>query len=353
MPRSGVTIGVDLGGTKLLAAVVGAGGRVSSLRRWPGRVSGYHQALDTIAELVGRLRREVEGRGGGVTAVGVAIAAFLTADRDGVRDATNLMGWRDRPVRADLHERLGLPVVIENDADAAVWGEYVHGAGRGERCVVMATVGTGIGGGIVVGGELVRGGFGLAGEFGHLVIVPDGRLCGCGSRGCLEAYASGTALTDSVRAAAAAEPEGGRRLLDRAGGDPDRIDGPMITALALDGDPMALRGLDALGGWLGRGLAQVATVLDPSLVLIGGGLAEAAGELIVGPARTAYGASLSIRDSRPVAPMRLARLGNTAGLVGAGALASAMTEPSERAAGGVHESVRQLEPCARCQNWGR
>ena len=286
MPRRGVTIGIDLGGTKLLAAVVDADGHVSSVRRWPGRVAGYDQALDAIGRLVGRLRAEVEDASDTVTAVGVAIAAFLSAERDRVRDATNLAGWRDRPVRADLQERLRLPVVIENDADAAVWGEYVHGAGIGERCVVMATVGTGLGGGIVVGGALVRGGFGLAGEFGHLVVVPDGRRCGCGTRGCLESYASGTALTGSVRAAAVADPEGGRRLLDRAGGDPDRIDGPLITALALDGDRMALQGLAALGEWLGRGLAQVATVLDPSLVLIGGGLAEAAAELIVNPART-------------------------------------------------------------------
>jgi glucokinase len=327
-----VTIGIDLGGTKLVAALVDADGRVSSLRRWPGRVSAYDEALDAIAELAGQLQSEAEHRGEEVVAAGVAIAAFLTADRARVRDATNLVGWRDRPFRDDLRERLRLPVVIENDADAAVWGECVHGAGRGQRCVVMATVGTGIGGGIVVEGALVRGGFGLAGEFGHLVVVPDGRLCGCGSRGCLEAYASGTALTRSVRAAAAAEPDGARRLLDRAGGDLERIDGPTITALALEGDPMAVRHLAALGEWLGRGLAQVAAVLDPNVLVIGGGLAEAAGELIAGPARREYAAGVSIRDTRPVGALHLARLGNTAGIVGAGALANAVVER-------LHESV--------------
>jgi glucokinase len=338
MLRRQVTIGVDLGGTKLLAAVVDADGRALSPRRWRGRVSSYQEALDAIAELVGDLRREAEDRGDSVIAVGVAIAAFLTAERDRVRAATNLPGFSDRPFRADLRERLRLPVIIENDADAAVWGEYVHGAGAGERCVVMATVGTGIGGGIVVGGELVRGGFGLAGEFGHLLVVPDGRPCGCGMRGCLEAYSSGTALRDSVRAAAAAEPERARRLLQQAGGDPRRIDGPTITALALEGDPMAVRGLAELGEWLGRGLGQVAAVLDPSVIVIGGGLAEAAGELIAGPARGAFATGLSIRHARPVAPMRLARLGNTAGLVGAGALANAAAG-SPRAAGGVPQSV--------------
>jgi glucokinase len=324
MARKQVTIGVDLGGTKLAAAIVDGGGLVSSLQRWPGPVRDYDQALAAIANLVVQLRREAEHRGELVVAVGVAIAAFLTADRDRVRDATNLVGWRDRPFRADLGERVGLPVVVENDGDAAVWGEYMNGAATGERCVAMATVGTGIGGGIVIGGNLISGGFGLAGEFGHLQVVPDGRACGCGARGCLEAYASGTALRRSVRAAAAADPAGARRLLARAAADPDRIDGPAITTLAIEGDPMARRAVGELGEWLGIGLAQVTTVLDPSVIVVGGGLVDAAGDLIVEPARVAYGAALSIRGVRPVAPLRRAGLGNAAGLVGAGALAAAV-----------------------------
>ena len=206
MARTPVTIGVDLGGTKLVAAVVHGGGRVSSLRRWPRRVAGYEEALDAIADQVASLRREAEERGETVVAVGVAIAAFLTARRDRVRGATYLTGWDDRPFPADLRTRVGVPVIMENDADAAAWGEFVLGAGRGEQSVVMTTVGTGIGGGIVVDGHLLRGGFGLAGELGHIVVAPGGRPCGCGSRGCLEAYASGTALTRSVRAAAASDP---------------------------------------------------------------------------------------------------------------------------------------------------
>ena len=272
-------------------------------------------------------------------AVGVAIAAFLTGDRQRVRDATNLVGWADRPFRADLSRRLGLPVIIENDADAAVWGEYVHGHGHGARCVVMATVGTGIGGGIVVGGELVRGGFGLAGEFGHLVVAPGGRRCGCGARGCLEAYASGTALTRSVRAVVEAGSEDARQLFERAGGDLDRIDGPMIITLALEGDPTALRALAELGEWLGRGLAQVAAVLDPDLVLIGGGLAEAAGDLSLGAVRRAYADALSIRATRPVAPLRHAGLGNAAGLVGAATLARAASAPPRSVTADLHHSV--------------
>jgi glucokinase len=322
MVRKNVTIGVDLGGTKLMAGIVDREGHVSSVQRWPGRVRDYEQALTAIADLVTQLRREAEQRGDTVVAVGVAIAAFLTADRDRVRDATNLVGWLDRPLRADLGALVGLPVVVENDADAAVWGEYTHGAATGERCVAMATVGTGIGGGVVIDGNLISGGFGLAGEFGHLQVVPGGRVCGCGARGCLEAYASGTALARSARAAAAADRVDARRLLDLAGGDPDRIDGPAITRLALEGDPLARRLIAELGEWLGTGLAQVTTVLDPSVIVVGGGLVDAAGELIVEPTRAAYASALSIRAVRQVAPLRPAGLGNAAGLVGAGARAA-------------------------------
>ena len=322
MVRKHVTIGVDLGGTKLLAGIVDREGHVSSLQRWPARVSDYDQSLTAIADLVTQLRREIEQRGDTVIAVGVAIAAFLTADRERVRDATNLVGWRDRPFRAELAARLGLPVVIENDGDAAVWGEYTHGAASGERCVAMATVGTGIGGGVVIDGNLISGGSGLAGEIGHLQVVPNGRTCGCGARGCLEAYASGTALAQAARAAAAADPVGARQLLDRAGGDPERIDGPAVTALALEGDPLSRRVIAELGAWLGTGLAQVTAVLDPSVIVLGGGLVDAAGELIVEPARTAYTSALSIRAVRQVAPLRAAELGNAAGLVGAGARAA-------------------------------
>ena len=322
MPGQGVTIGVDLGGTKLVAAVVDGAGRPSPPQRWPARVTHYAEALDAISDLVAGLRRVARGRGEDVVAVGVAAAAFLTADRARVRQATNLAGWRDRPFRADLSERLGLPVVIENDADAAVWGEYTHGAGQEERCLVMATVGTGIGGGIVIGGHLITGGSGLAGEFGHLQVVADGLECGCGARGCLELYASGTALVRFARAAAAEPADDAGPLLARAGGELERIDGPLITALAIDGDPLARRALADLGQWVGRGLAQVATVLDPSMVLIGGGLTDAAGDLVVGPARAEFAACASIRAVRPVPAVRRAALGNAAGLVGAATLAS-------------------------------
>ena len=170
---SDVAIGIDLGGTKLAAGVVDDGGRVSLLERGPVGGRSYDAILDLISDTVTRLGDRAAAHGQDVVAVGVATAAFLDADRDIVRHAPNL-AWRERPFRADLRHRLGLPVIVENDADAAAWGEYAHGAGRGERCLVLATVGTGLGGGIVVSGALFRGGSGLGAEFGHLGIVPGG-----------------------------------------------------------------------------------------------------------------------------------------------------------------------------------
>lgn len=318
-----VTVGVDVGGTKLVASAVDAEGRTLELERWPVPVREYEDVLGAISELVTRIRASVDPCP--VVGVGVAAAAFLDADRGRVRAATYLVDWRDRPFAADLAERLQLPVVVENDADAAAWGEYRYGAGRGARSLVLATVGTGIGGGILVDGRLVTGGFGLGGEIGHLPVVPDGVRCGCGARGCVEQYASGTAIAAAVRAAVRADPATAPRLLARAGGDPARIDGRLITTLAREGDEPALRALDEGGAWLGRALAQVASVIDPSVIVVGGGLAEAAGELLLESVRRSFAAAASLPHVRPLAPITAAALGNAAGMVGAASVAAART----------------------------
>jgi glucokinase len=331
-----VTVGVDVGGTKLVASAVDAEGRAVRLERWPGRVREYEDVLGAIAELVRRIRASLESPSAPgpspsagtptIVGVGVAAAAFLDAERHRVRGATYLVDWRDRPFADDLAERLELPVVVANDADAAAWGEYLHGAGRGARSLVLATVGTGIGGGIVIDGRLVTGGFGLGGEIGHLPVVPDGLRCGCGARGCVEQYASGTAIARAAQAAARAEPAAGARLLARAGGDADRIDGRLVTTLAHEGDALAARALGDGGEWLGRALAQVASIVDPSVVVVGGGLAEAAGELFLEPVRRAVADAASLPRIRPLAPVTAAELGNAAGIVGAASLAVALAD---------------------------
>lgn len=319
-----LTVGVDVGGTKLVASAVDAQGRPLGLERWPEPVRKYEEVLGAINELVGRIRASVGGAH--LAGVGVATAAFFDADRRRVRGSTYLVDWHDRAFAADLARRLELPVVVENDADAAAWGEYLHGAGRGARSLVLATAGTGIGGGIVIDGRLVRGGFGLGGELGHLPVVPDGVRCGCGARGCVEQYASGTAIANAVRSAAVADPAAAALVLARAGADVERIDGRLITTLAREGDELARRALDDAGEWLGRALAQVASIVDPSVVLVGGGLAEAAGDLLLDPVRRSFAAAASIPGVRSPAPIRAAALGNAAGIVGAAALAAARTE---------------------------
>jgi glucokinase len=330
-----LVIGVDLGGTKLAAGLVDRHGHVVARARWPRQVRAYEQALDAIEALAGEMREQAADRGVPVLAAGVAAAALFDTDRTRVLYAP-ILEWRDRPFLADLTKRLDLPVVLENDANAAAWGEYRHGAGAGERCLVLVTLGTGVGGGIVIDGRLLSGGSGLAAELGHLKVGSDGRACPCGREDCLEQYASGIALGRAGQAAVARDPALGRHLLALAAGDPGRIDGRLVTAAAHEGDPLALRLVGEAGTWLGRGLAQIASVLDPSLILVGGGLALA-DELVLAPARTAYTALVSLRPVRPLAPIRAAALGNMAGVIGIAALAR-----SVRAA--VPEGATQVAP---------
>jgi glucokinase len=186
--------------------------------------------------------------------------------------------------------------------------------------VIVLTVGTGIGGGIVLGGQLLRGRFGVAAEIGHLNIVPDGRRCGCGLEGCWEQYASGRALVQEGQERASASPAMAKELLALADGEPENITGPMVTAAAHAGDVAALGCFDELGKWLGRGMAQLAAILDPGVFVIGGGVSSA-GELLREPALQAYRKQLTGRGHRPTAEIRMAKLGWEAGMVGAADLA--------------------------------
>lgn len=309
-----LTIGIDVGGTKIAAGVVDPGGRVLQHLRIATPAATAEGVERDIVEAVRRLRVDHD-----IDAVGVAAAGLVDEHRGLLRFAPNLP-IRDRPWRDLLGPVLGLPVVVENDANAAAWGEYRFGGGRGVGDVVLLTVGTGLGGGIVWGGRLLRGAFGSAGEFGHLRLVPDGRPCGCGGRGCWEQYTSGTALLRRAREFAAEHPAGAAGLLEAAGGEPDELTGRMITAAAAAGDPAARDLLADLGRWLGAGIAAVAEVLDPAAVVIGGGVSEA-GDLLLEPARQAYAAALTAGAYRPHLDIRVALLGNDAGLVGAADLA--------------------------------
>ncbi|MEN3299776.1 ROK family glucokinase [Pseudonocardia sp.] len=309
-----LAIGVDIGGTKILAGVVDRGGRIVAQTRRETPADDPSKTQDTIADAVRELTSSYS-----VVGIGLGAAGFVDERRSTVMFAPNL-AWRDERLRESLEERLGLPVVVENDANAAAWAEVRFGAARGETDVVILTIGTGIGGGIVLDGELYRGRYGVAAEVGHLNIVPDGRRCGCGLQGCWEQYGSGRALVQEAQEQATVSPSMARELLRLAGGRAEDITGHMVTAAARSGDVAALQCFDELGKWLGRGMAQLAAVLDPGMFVIAGGVSEA-GEMLRAPVEAILRKNLTGRGHRPTAQVRIAELGNEAGLVGAADLA--------------------------------
>jgi glucokinase len=309
-----LTIGVDVGGTKVAAGVVDEDGRVVAKLRRPTPSSDQGRTADTIAAVVTELlsRHEIE-------AVGLGIAGLVDQARENIVFAPNL-AWRDEPVKKAVEDRLGIPVVVENDANATVWAETRFGAAREHTHVILLTIGTGIGTGIVLDGELYRGRWGFGGEAGHYRVVPEGRLCGCGNRGCWEQYASGNALVAEARDLARRSPSAAIRLLELAGGVPEGINGPEVTRAAAQGDPGALRCFAVIGTWLGQGMADLATILDPGCFVIGGGVSEA-GDLLLGHVRVAFEQALTGRGHRPLAAILPAVLGPDAGIVGAADLA--------------------------------
>lgn len=309
-----LTCGIDIGGTKIAGAVVDEDGTVLAEARVVSPATDPTAIEAAVAGLVAQLVADHP-----VTAVGVGAAGYIASDRSTVLFAPNI-AWRNEPLGADLGRLVGLPVVVENDGNVAAWGEFRYGAGRDHDDQLMVTVGTGVGGGVIADGRLLRGAHGVAGEIGHLRLVPDGRLCGCGNHGCLEQYASGSALVRDTREVVLADPAAAAGLLDRAGGDVEAIDGPLITAAAQDGDAFAAGRLAVLGDALGQGIASLAAVLDPGVVVIGGGVSEAR-DLLLDPIRAAFERELTGRGFRPEAEIRLAAMGNRAGVVGAADLA--------------------------------
>ncbi|NJP33461.1 ROK family glucokinase [Micromonospora sp. HSS6-12] len=310
-----LTIGVDVGGTKVAGGVVDDAGRVLVQARRDTPADDVGKTRDVIIEVVGEL-----AHGRTIEAVGIGAAGWINAGRSTVLFAPNL-AWRDEPLRDYVSAAVDLPVIVENDGNVAAWAEFRHGAARhADDSMVMFTIGTGVGGGIVLGGELVRGANGIAAELGHMLTVPDGHQCGCGRLGCIEQYASGSALVRFARAAARQEPHRATALLDLAGGEVEAITGPMVTAAAKGGDPVSAEAFALVGRWLGTSLADMAQILDPQVLVVGGGVVDA-GDLLMGPTRRSFTEALAQRGRLPVADIRPAQLGNTAGVIGAADLA--------------------------------
>lgn len=309
-----LTIGVDIGGTKIAAGVVDEDGAILSETREVTPATSAPAIASAVATAVQRLRQDHD-----VAAVGVGAAGFVDETRTTVVFAPNI-SWVNEPLADRVRDEIGLPVVVENDANAATWGEFRFGAGYDVDDLVLVTVGTGVGGGIVIDGVLQRGSFGMAGEVGHMRMVPGGTRCGCGQYGCWEQYASGTALVRNARDRFAAEDPGSAHLYALVDGDPDALTGPMITEQANAGDPLSVELLRDVGRWLGEGIGTLTAILDCSVVALGGGVSAAA-DLVLEPAQQALRRTLPIASHRPMPELRVATLGNTAGLVGAADLA--------------------------------
>jgi glucokinase len=318
-----LTIGIDIGGTKVLGGVVDAFGSVLSRSRRPTPGRSVAAVEDTIVDLVDSLGTEHD-----VAAVGIGAAGFVDAARSTVLFSPHL-AWRDEPLRDALRRRIGVPVVVDNDANTAALAECRFGAGIGHRYVLCITLGTGIGGALVIDNRVFRGENGIAGEFGHMQVVPEGHRCECGNRGCWEQYASGNALVRDARELVLANSPVAHDLKARVGGDVSLLTGLLVTEAARAGDPLAVELLADIGTWLGVGLAGMTAAFDPSAIIVGGGV-SAAGDLLLEPTRQAFNRTLVGRGHRPQPPVMEAALGPDAGFVGAADMARSAARRSRR-----------------------
>jgi glucokinase len=308
----GCCIGVDLGGTKLIAGAVDSQLTVHHRARRPSRGADRAEVLDTIVDAITEARDASDQE---LLAVGVGIPSLLDRER-GVAVTTVHLPLQDVPVRDLLSERLGVPVVLDNDATCATIAEWRFGAARGASDALVLTLGTGIGGGIVTNGQLVRGASGAAGELGHMIADEDGPQCACGHQGCLEALASGTALAaEGMRVAVGAPYTALGRALEAG----TEITGSLVTELAHDGDPAARDVVALIGARLGIGIASLVNIFNPEVVVVGGGV-SAAGELLLAPAREVVLAR-ALAPSRDDVRVLPARFGAESGMLGAAALA--------------------------------
>lgn len=308
-----LTVGIDVGGTNIRASVVDGAGAVLDTVQAPTPHSEHalEDGLErTVRELCGRHR---------IDAVGLAVAGFVDETRTSVRFAPHLP-WQDSPVASRLSERLELPVILEHDGNAAMWAEYRFGAAAGAHNGVLVAIGTGIGAALLMGGELYRGSFGVAPELGHLQVVPNGRACPCGKRGCWERYCSGTALVDTAIEMLAIDPARSTILAREVSRDPGSLTGRRVAGAAQDGDPVALDVMADFARWLGLGLAFVSDIFDPDLIVIAGGVSSS-GPLFLDEAREHYAAAITGARHRPLARIRTTQLGEGAGMIGAAELA--------------------------------
>ena len=302
-------MGVDVGGTKIAAGTVSPEGELLEEVTYPTG-NTLEEILSSIAGAVAEVQEGYE-----VGGVCLAVPGYISTKENKILSAANLQAIEGIPLKNELDERTGLPVTVENDANAAAWGEFRFGAGKDARHLILLTLGTGVGGGVISHGVLLSGARGTGGELGHITVQPTGPRCGCGNRGCLEALASGTAIGHRAQQLADEKPDSalGRLTARRA------LVGEDVLELARAGNEDCLGVLREAGTWLGIGLADFVNLFDPEVIAIGGGVSEA-GDLILDPARR----ELWLRSnspSRDLVEIREATLGAKSGMLGAAALA--------------------------------
>lgn len=316
-------LGVDLGGTKIRTALVDGTGRIVArdyreTRAEEGPDAGLERILaaaDAVLVQAGLSRSHI-------AAVGIGSPGPLDIERGVIVSPPNLPGWGAFPLRQRVQDALGITTVLENDANAAALGEHRFGAGRGAKHMIYVVAGTGIGGGLILNGELYRGVSGMAGEIGHTTLLPGGPLCGCGNRGCLEALAAGPAIARAARERIAAGMS--TTMTELALSDPRRITARLVAEAAAQGDEIARQVLSEAMDYLGLGIANLVNILNPELIVIGGGLANI-GEALLGPVRRAIEQHAFFSLAQTVRVVK-AELGDDAGALGAAAVA--MTLPA-------------------------
>jgi glucokinase len=305
---SDLTIGIDIGGTKISAGVVDSSGNIIDSSRISTPAEGGKELILAVINLIKELKEKHEIKG-----IGISIAALISSDYGTIVGAPNIANLSKLNFVNEIKAEFKLPIVVENDANSAMWAEFKFGNAKGLNPVMFFIIGTGVGGGLVIDGKLFKGANGIGAEFGHMCVVPNGRLCGCGSKGCIEQYASGGALIRYANEAIIDNPQGSETLLSFGEG---KLTGSGLTKAAKAGNELALAAFNKQADWLGLACASYSLIIDPEAIIIGGGVADA-GELFLAPVREAMRKYMPFAESHVPPKIIAAKFGNDAGLIGA------------------------------------
>ena len=311
---SDLTIGIDIGGTKISAGVVDSSGNLIDSSRCSTPAEGGKELISSVINLIKEFNKKYEIKG-----IGISIAALISSDYGTIVGAPNIANLGKLNFVNEIKEEFELPIIIENDANAAMWAEFKFGNAKSLNPVMFFIIGTGVGGGLVIDGKLFKGVNGIGAEFGHMCVVPDGLSCGCGSKGCLEQYASGGALIRYANEALLANPDKSEEVLSFGEG---KLSGTALTKAAKAGNELALAAFSKQADWLGLACASYSLIIDPQAIIIGGGVVDA-GELFLAPVRAAMRKYMPFAESHVPPKIIAAKFGNDAGLIGAADLVRA------------------------------